>query len=219
MAQKIKRATSNYDAHDIKLAAAGRWDRKSKTGMTTGNMKATPTEYKGFKFRSKSEAVFARALDLAKERSIGKRIYHWDYELPSHNESHQWDFCILMVDGVTRRMTQVLIEYKPSFPTVTYHKNLIKKINPLVERFREKGGRDDVFSSFIVWGNPWDGIPESYMTTSYGVLELFVGFEECTFLQFPDGEFPLVGHRNVEDMFGMNEEVIQEAKQYRFDLA
>lgn len=45
--------------------------------------KAIPTEYRGVRFRSKSEAMLARCFDIA-------GIF-WNYE-PPNNTYHKWDF-------------------------------------------------------------------------------------------------------------------------------
>ena len=86
--------------------------------------KPKPTEYKGTVFRSKSEAIFARHLELCG--------FDWRYE-PKPSESfwiggvHTWDFLALkFVEGVEHRY---FIEYKPSKPTKTYVDNLRKDVS------------------------------------------------------------------------------------------
>jgi len=91
-------------------------------GYAGENRKPTPTEYKGVRFRSKSEAVFARCLDLAG--------WDWDYE-PGVYESnpvmsiHPWDFLISRDEywGESTSSVQMLIEYKPSRPSNQYVRN------------------------------------------------------------------------------------------------
>lgn len=77
----------------------------------------TPTEYHGIVFRSKSEALFARVLDL--------RTDAWIYEPAWLADPDGWvpDFFVLA------RMTKYphkafVIEYKPRIPTETYLKQL-----------------------------------------------------------------------------------------------
>jgi hypothetical protein len=60
-----------------------------------------PTEYKGVRFRSKSEAVFARTLDLV----VGRNLT-WTYE-PKGHKGHPWDFEIqLDIPEYNGRQTQ-----------------------------------------------------------------------------------------------------------------
>lgn len=91
----------------------------------TKTLKPKLTECKGTVFRSKSEAIFARHLDLCG--------LHWVYE-PDRSKTdhwiggdHCWDFfvsCFLNCGFVCS-----YIEYKPSAPTDTYVQNLINDIN------------------------------------------------------------------------------------------
>ena len=103
--------------------------------MTHKRIKARPTEYNGVVYDSKSEAVFAKALDDAGFVSV----YHpQDVKSP-----HVWDFLSVAPEtGVP-----FLIEYKPVMPTQTY-------LMQLYERACEEDRR-----AFLVYGNPWDGKP------------------------------------------------------------
>jgi hypothetical protein len=79
------------------------------------------TEYSGVVFRSKTEAVFARCLDLAR--------VPWKYEpafMTQTGEQKEWvpDFCVMwprewraMTDG---EIAATLLEIKPSKPTQAY---------------------------------------------------------------------------------------------------
>lgn len=94
-------------------------------------MKATKTEYQGIVFDSKSEAIFARVMTLAKCR--------WFYH-PKPFNGHAWDFIVqpfprfgaheqCVGDSVYSYIQYtpqplVFIEYKPRQPTATYVNNL-----------------------------------------------------------------------------------------------
>jgi hypothetical protein len=100
------------------------------------DLKAIPTEYKGVRFRSKSEAIFARCLDLA-------GVEDWQYEpnisglawpywkLPQH----PWDFCVTTKKGFSNSHL-IFVEYKPAFPSSAYMENLSEKVKAHVEKFR-----------------------------------------------------------------------------------
>lgn len=199
-------------------------------------MQPTRTQYKGIVFDSKSEAVFARTLDLAGN----EWIYH-----PLAHCGHEWDFLAFRSDVVYEnpvratlgdncsggtfkdyssktiqrqvfglRRDPVLIEYKPTIPTMTYVENLIKKM------------RSNPFNSVIVWGNPWSGIPENGLDRhcSYQVYPIF-----CNDNSFGWGDFnpmsdsgrnePVSCRHNASDQFDITEKIVKEALSFRFDLA
>ena len=99
-------------------------------------MDAIKTEYKRIIFDSKSEAVFARTLDLGG--------HQWSYHPPEHC-GHVWDFLVFRVH-MGNKSEQILVEYKPKMPTDTY-------VDELTNRMRH-----DPKESIVVWGNPWDGV-------------------------------------------------------------
>jgi len=178
-------------------------------------MRPIPTEYRGTVFRSKSEAVFARALDLAK-------IGQWEYE-PEHEKTHSphpWDFSIF--DDRCKRCHWILIEYKPSQPTMTYVRHLTELVRPRVEVAVKKHGRR-VFDSYIVWGNPWDG-PQKYSSCSYVCYPIFSswtgGYGWGDFNPVADcgEEYPFSYRHNIEGVLGVTEPIIQAARNHRFDL-
>lgn len=122
--------------------------------------KAVPTEYNGVRFDSKSEAVFARAMDLAGIRWLAKH--------PIRHQGHDWDFLIyyeshdvellgddplLQPDGdlcsntehvLLRNTKTALIELKPSRPTDSYIEKLRRTI------------RNDGILRLVVYGSPWE---------------------------------------------------------------
>jgi hypothetical protein len=94
------------------------------------DLKAIPTEYNGIRFRSKSEAIFARCLDL-----VG---FYWEYEPEVQPEKRyatdirSWDFLIAgngIGPNLIRHNEIMLVEYKPSQPTETYVENLKKMVS------------------------------------------------------------------------------------------
>ena len=103
-------------------------------------MKPTPTEYKGVRFRSKSEAMFAFHLD--------KASIYYEYENGFASEIHNWDFYAFWCDDEERSRFYggdfpVFIEYKPVKPTTTYIQNLKTKIESHFE-FRISAFADEI---------------------------------------------------------------------------
>lgn len=87
--------------------------------------KAKPTEYKGIRFRSKSEAMFAYILD---NRWDG----FWFYE-PYQVDDYLVDFSLITKNEGTYPI-EFLIEYKPSSPTDTYLEFVFSKYHELKEK-------------------------------------------------------------------------------------
>lgn len=183
----------------------------------------TRCEYRGVVFRSKSEAVFARAMDLN-----GHTGGRWMYEPCCH--SHPWDFevavpfqdsCSLCGHDVVS-FRRVLIEYKPSEPTRTYIAELTEKVRPSVEKCCRKNG-GHVLDSYIVWGNPWTG-PVRQGLCSYICYPIFSDYDPeygwGDFIQQCDnGEsFPFSCRHDIRDVLGIDETMAQKARQFRFDL-
>jgi hypothetical protein len=174
-------------------------------------MIANKTEYKKIVFDSKSEAVFARTLDLAG--------HLWKYH-PNEVCGHVWDFLVLRkiyldIPGYARDGSEwIYIEYKPSMPTNTYLDNLTKKM------------RLDPMESIVVWGNPWDGVDKEIggpQECCYRVYPIF-----CSYGKYGWGDFirladngcgwPTSSMHTTWDVLGITEEMAQEAKKFRFDL-
>lgn len=186
-------------------------------------IEAIPTEYKKIVFDSKSEAIFARCLDLAGQK--------WQYH-PGKILGHNWDFLIfpsvreqklewlilgdryISAEGVdTNAVTPpFLIEYKPKQPTSTYVQRLMR------------GLQAKPCNSFLVWGSPYNGVNEQTGTT-YVPFPLFASFSDSGFLdrcsQAPaqyvrDG---FIGKFHTQSgILGISELHVQEARRYRFDL-
>jgi len=188
------------------------------------NRTPVKTEYKGIVFDSKSEAVFARCLDVAG--------HGWIYH-PSPHCDHEWDFLVFrkpsvrpgrkskfLVGGVfySNPLTfhecepkPVLIEYKPSEPTMTYIQNLTEKMsrNPI--------------ESVIVYGNPWAGIEQDYYYDHcYSVFPVFSAMCNWgwgTFTPLADsGENRPISPIGFEREFQISVNDAVEASKFRFDL-
>lgn len=156
------------------------------------NLTPRPTEYKGTVFRSKSEAVIARALDVTS--------FVWEYE-PERFRHHDWtpDFWAVSHRQAIHYPTQkravisLIIEYKPSEPTETYMTELSGRMMAI--RTGVVGSED---IPLLVCGNPFnETIPRSVF-----VLER-------------DGAWGLLTSRWLTTDFFHN---WTEAKNYRFDL-
>jgi hypothetical protein len=163
-------------------------------------MIARPTEYRGIAFDSKAEAVFARSMDLAGL----SWIYH-----PSFACEHQWDFLV-----TDRRGVQTLVEYKPSMPTNTY-------VDWLTDMMRSHP-----HESVVIWGNPWDGVPEGvdgFGDCCYTVYPIFSSagkFGWGDFIRLGDngGDWPTSWRHDTFELFGLTDYEAQAAKLCRFDL-
>lgn len=182
-------------------------------------MRAVKTEYRNVVFRSKSEAIFARCLDLAGSA--------WQYEPKDaiHQCKHRWDFIVCIQDKYP-----IYLEYKPSEPTRTYVSNLHNSVRKHWESLYKRRSKKDNFDPtrfydecpryLLVYGSHFDPPPEGFDT--YAVYPIWDKTHEhgLDFCQAGDnGEKFLhsVGHSMFED-FGITERIIKEASQYRFDL-
>lgn len=166
------------------------------------NFAPIPTEYKGNVFDSKSEAILARCFDLA--------CVDWCYHADPEN-GHKWDFAI---NPSSRYNDWVFVEYKPTMPTLTYVKNLIKKTSHLP------------VESILIWGSFWNP-PEKSLYFSdckyYVSYPIFSSYAKYGWGDFnPDGdhgEGGLYSHRHsITDMLGLSSRHVEEAVKYRFDL-
>lgn len=159
-------------------------------------LKARPTEYKGIRFRSKSEAVFARCLDIV--NTTYPKIcpaYSWIYEA-EWDHGHPWDFHLLWnwCGHCYRWDGTLLVEFKPGEPTQTYFSEVRDKVRANAERCAD---REQWCDSYIVWGSPWKHEPYSFA--------------------------PVFASRHRRHAFGRLVEdlsaVSRQAMSYRFDLA
>jgi hypothetical protein len=167
-------------------------------------MDAIKTEYNGIVFDSKSEAVFARTLDLGGHR--------WIYHPPEHC-GHVWDFLVFRAHMGSEPMP-IFVEYKPQMPTNTYVDELTDKMRP------------DPKESIVVWGNPWDGVDRSIdgpQECCYRVYPIFCSYGKYgwgDFIRLMDngGDWPTSYRHPTWEVLGITEAMAQEAKSFRFDL-
>lgn len=98
--------------------------------------KATPTDYEGVRFRSKSEAIFARAMTLSG--------LEWEYE-PEVWTHYSVDFSVLAKVKNWNIRLRYLIEYKPKEPSEAY-----------IERLEKLTVPPDHDALFIFYGSPYN---------------------------------------------------------------
>ncbi len=136
---------------------------------------ATPTEYKGVRYRSKSEAMFAMYLDLFSQSIVGGHIAAagYAYEPPGFNAGdYQVDFMLWSTtvpeayfsdDELRRPMIAFnhydLIEYKPKRPTKTYIKNARARYLAILDHIDQLGFENirNYISFDIYFGSPYVG--------------------------------------------------------------
>lgn len=90
-------------------------------------IQARPTEYEGIRFRSKSEAIFARCLSLDG--------FYWEYEPETwrigYGTKGGWTPDFWAVSNIHKKIHSLVIEYKPGPPTNTYIEELAKRFDSL----------------------------------------------------------------------------------------
>lgn len=118
---------------------------------------ARPTEYKGILYRSKSEAMFARFLEIAIEfkrehwSHLGEAFYRGEFGTASGGFIYEpegicvddWtpDFLFWQVfvdsNGIPQqpRLNRTIIEYKPSRPTSAYIDSFVDRVFSLVNTY------------------------------------------------------------------------------------
>lgn len=100
-------------------------------------IQAVNTEYKGVIFKSKSEAIIARAMDLL------DLCWTYEPEVLRCKDGYVPDF---IVKGT---MVNAVVEYKPAPVTQTYRDSLFERF----ERFHEFG-----LSTILIIGSPFDAL-------------------------------------------------------------
>jgi hypothetical protein len=179
------------------------------------NYKAIKTEYRGVLFDSKSEAIFARLLELS---GIHLELAH-----PIKHDNHEWDFLVWVKDYNTFHSSEngigsdgdpagsvdtfvapaayepVLIELKPSKPSTQY-----------IEFLKSKSSWVQKERRLIVWGSPFDGRFEDWAGFSCRYLSLEIG-KTRRFAK--EEELPA-----SMTLDGLQEGMVAEAMRYRFDL-
>jgi hypothetical protein len=180
-------------------------------------IRAIPTEYDGIRYRSKTEAIFARCIDI-----IGMTAH---YEPKNH--SRLWDFEICpdsLYRSEVKPRVSMLIELKPIKPTLSYAMELREKIRPSVDAAWQKNNFQ--FASFIVFGGSLSrkkslsGSHDNF----YKFIPLFPSFENKPFLDqdhewkvlYEDGSLELMGDAFVKPI---THACVAAAQSFRFDLA
>lgn len=163
------------------------------------NLTPVKTEYKGIVFDSKSEAIFARKLDLDSINSENTIFVSWEYH-PENFVVNNYcpDFLtqIYIRSDDDKVITKVdLIEYKPSVPTKTY----INRLTGYFEYIKENDQFNTVRRLFICSGSVFDSI-------EFNVIELNCDLGGTTVNDIT-GKYGLFSKLNLN-----------EARQYRFDL-
>ena len=179
------------------------------------NYKAIKTEYNGVVYDSKSEAIFARTLELCGLKvenchPIRHDKHDWDFLIWEHDYDQSFCSCYEGIDdegplGTTstfaapRGYAPVLIELKPSRPTNQYIKSLMDRMIWFQGEQR-----------LVVWGSPfedrlqdWAGFSCRYLAIEVGKWRRHSPYEEVP-LEMVIGQF--------------NERNIKKAMEYRFDL-
>ena len=138
---------------------------------------AIPTEYCGVKFRSKSEAIFARGLEF--------RQFIWQYE-PWWWNVKGWtpDFWAIRQSVTSHINVSLLIEYKPRIVTDTYKDLLLK-------RFHDLGQQTCGHLCVLACGNWFDKEYDTFYISDAGKwkrcekeLQLFQFIEEAAKFRF-----------------------------------
>lgn len=162
-------------------------------------LKARPTEYKGICYRSKSEAMFARWLDLtrskwsldsSKRRGAFGHGCGWIYE-PDWLRVDDWtpDFYVWHSLWVPTICIDIeIIEYKPSEPTESYVDEMCDRVGKMQLKLDEK--------MMVYYGSPY--------TAERGVI---------SFVKHPDYGIQMV--QNEIDWIGVLSDALTE---YRYDL-
>ena len=154
-------------------------------------LKAKPTEYKGIVYRSKCEAILARAIDLQ-----GHEFIYEPERLIILDGMKEWcpDFSVMVLDGGF--WDELIVEYKPAMITDTYRECLSKRFNKLSEGLSDLPFSSGISRTFLlICGNPYEG-----RTTTMQQYHPVSGWHEET---------------KVKGLHSM----LKKAKSYRFDLA
>lgn len=124
---------------DCAFEMIGRLLLRCKRMCVMESLKAVPTEYRGIRYRSKSEAMFARWLDLSRQDSVRKAssCMTWFESVWVYEPNLTWlggfscDFylCWIEIQNNVTQMKHRCIEYKPSRPTNTYCSNLFDRFD------------------------------------------------------------------------------------------
>lgn len=136
--------------------------------------KARPTEYRGIVYRSKSEAMFARYLELCRiERSETYRsMLRGQVNAPEQNSGfiyepqgfdvEDWrpDFLVwnVITPGPKLHLpvaTYDFIEYKPAKPTDTYAREFSNRCRCIDAKLASLGRINLLANYYLYWGSPF----------------------------------------------------------------
>lgn len=155
-------------------------------------IKAIPTEYRGIQFKSKSEAVFARNLDISRYQEHSSFDVAWEYEPEWMKTKSGWvpDFAIFYnIPIMEMGISFYIIEYKPSMPTKTYMETLGRNFDEVRGDYPRLP-----LCCFLVCGSPWK-MPMRTFQHRRGDSEEW-----------------------VDSGVGLFSQNVKEAAEYRFDL-
>ena len=149
----------------------------------------SPTSYKGIRYKSKCEAIFARMMDM-------QNYFQWAYLEP------QWQLYPNFEDGYipdfwlqTRTGQQIFVEYKTTPPKYEYLVALKSRVNQAVW-LPDRG----INAFVLVKGNPYDNPPNDKWEVHY-VME--------------DDKF---NRKDFSQNLSVLKALSPEARNYRFDV-
>jgi hypothetical protein len=132
-----------------------------------------PTQYSGVLFRSKSEAIFARSLEL-------RGYVAWEYEPNEWATEDGWrpDFWAIGKNKKLHKIFSAIIEYKPTMVTQAYFEQATR-------RFLSLGDKLHNHAEVIACGNSFDKERKTFVKTKNGweemehAIGLFLKIEEA----------------------------------------
>lgn len=165
------------------------------------DIKARPTEYLGVRYRSKSEAIISRSIDLTYEPYLKyEKTYEPDWF--EFKDGYTPDFFIFLADEKAQPCLSILVEYKPSMPTGVY-----------LDRFKQRAG--EYFSKNLATCLKHNVIPFFILAVGnpFSVNENIV----LSIKQQAPYEIEKISIDSIIGRF-MSYHSIEKAKEYRFDL-
>lgn len=172
------------------------------------NHQATPTQYNGILYKSKSEAILARVFDLMQERSEGEIVIKYEYEpeVLRLSDGYVPDFYVSYFFTSVKSFFNHIVEYKPSGVTSAYKDKLAKRFDnyaaPISDQKKAKASLPKGFDNATVCA--------LYIGSAYDDNERTVE------LYLPDKEGWL--KPNLWEQMGIASYLVEEARSYRFDL-
>jgi hypothetical protein len=166
-------------------------------------IKASPTEYKRIKMRSKSEAIFARCLDLtcgSGSENEPSFIYEPNTINNQFSLGRSWDF--LVFRELNGMRVAILIELKPSLPTDTYVEQIRGIASTEVKRFSSsKISEECEIIVVLIHGSAWSKNEVPY------TIEVLAS------------SVALSGRlKSISNWLGITRQTVASAIAYRFDL-